>query len=185
MINYDSENEEMSNIDTDWIDEFEKVDKDYESFYTDDINCVNITIIYVNKLNEIDNIKEEKLFMKTKNQISKEEIIGLLKKNNDRGGKKFTIMTMLKYNFNLEPLHVRKFLLNDHDISPYLSVIKYIDDIIWEKTISMFHDLNNLIIIFYENEKYVSNNASDKPKTKRVYMKPLSSHNKTIKNVIK
>ena len=42
-------------FDTDWINEFEKVDKDYTSFYLEDLNYVKITIIYVNNNNELEN----------------------------------------------------------------------------------------------------------------------------------
>ena len=78
--NSDYENEEIADLDTSWINEFEKVDKDYESFYMEKLNYVKITLIYVNKLNEIDKVKEDKIFINNANIISKEEIIEILKK---------------------------------------------------------------------------------------------------------
>ena len=101
---------------------------------------------------------------------------------------------MLKYNLDLEPLEVRKFLLTDDNDNNkndtdnlYLSVIKNITEIKWEKSISMFQDLNNLIIIFYENNKNDDNNKNvinKYKKTKKNYMS-LSNHSKTIKNKLK
>jgi hypothetical protein len=92
---------------------------------------------------------------------------------------------MLKYNFDLEPPEVRTFLMNSNDSdSTYLQVVKNVDEIKWEKTISMFQDLNNLLIIFYENSDFKSEKRKDKSKTKRIYLgstASLSSHNKTIK----
>lgn len=184
-LEYDSEDETSTTLDTTWINEFEKIDKDYESFYIDDLNYVKISIIYVNKMNEISNIKEEKILLKTPNTLSREEIIGILKRNSILENKKFTIMTMLKYNFDLEPPEVRTFLMNSNDRdSTYLQVVKNVDEIKWEKTISMFQDLNNLLIIFYENSDFKSEKRNDKSKTKRIYLgstTSLSSHNKTIK----
>jgi hypothetical protein len=185
---YEENTEEVSDLDTSWINEFEKVDKDYASFYLEDLNYIKITILYINNLNEIENIKEEKMLMSKPNYISREEIIGILKRNSVKKDKKFTIMTMLKYNFDLEPVDVRNFLLNNGDNSTYLSVVKDVDEIALNRTISMFQDLNNLIIIFYENEKIKTEKKSENGKTKRIYFSSsssLSSHNKTLKIKLK
>jgi hypothetical protein len=181
-------------FDSDWISEFEKVDKDYASFYLEDLNYVKVTIIYVNNNNEVEKIKEEKIFLQKSNNISREEIIGILKRNNTKNDKTFTIMTMLKYNLDLEPTDVRNFLLNNTNganESEYLSVVKDVDEIAWNRTISMFQDLNNLFIIFYENEKIKMQQQKSENghgKTKRIYLSSnasLSSHNKTFKKKLK
>ena len=177
-----------NDFDADWINEFEKVDKDYASFYLEDLSYVKVTIIYINNNNELEKIKEEKLLLRKPNNISREEIIGILKRNNVKDNKTFTIMTMLKYNFDLEPTEVRNFLLNN-DCSDYLSVVKDVDEIVWNRTISMFQDLNNLFIIFYENEKIkMQQQKTDATKTKRIYFNAnsyLNSHNKTLKKKLK
>jgi hypothetical protein len=193
-----TENEESINdfenndhdFDADWINEFEKVDKDYASFYLEDLNYIKVTIIYINSNNELEKIKEEKLLLRKPNNISREEIIGILKRNNVKDNKTFTIMTMLKYNFDLEPTEVRNFLLNNNNDYPdYLSVVKDVDEVAWNRTISMFQDLNNLFIIFYENEKIkMQQQKTDITKTKRIYFNAnsyLNSHNKTLKKKLK
>jgi hypothetical protein len=183
-----NDKENNDNFDASWINEFEKVDKDYASFYLEDLNYIKATIIYVNNNNEVEKIKEEKIFIKNANHISRDEIIGILKRNNTKDDKIFTIMTMLKYNFDLEPTEVRNFLLNKEDYS-FLSIVKEVDEIAWNRTISMFHDLNDLFIIFYENEK-IKTEKKDTKKTKRIYLtssssSSLSSHNKTLKIKLK
>ena len=55
----------------------------------------------------------------------------------------------------MEPDDIQKYIsLNNTDISNleknYLSIIKNIDSIPFDKTISMMHDLNDLILVFYE-----------------------------------
>jgi len=210
IINYDSEEDEINErlgrrkkLDISWINEFEKTDKEYEIFYKENLMYVKVTIIYVNKYNEIDKIKEEKIIMRNPNVISKESIIEILKRNSINDNKKYTITTLLKYNIDLDPSDIRSFLLNrdhnyngDEDNEDYLSVVKHIDDIIWNKTISMFQDLNNLFIIFYENTKIMenkngsnnngsnkngSNNESTQRTTKKIYFGSLSSHKKTLR----
>jgi hypothetical protein len=205
IINYDSEEDEINErlgrrkkLDISWINEFEKTDKEYEIFYKENLMYVKVTIIYVNKYNEIDKIKEEKIIMRNPNVISKESIIEILKRNSINDNKKYTITTLLKYNIDLDPSDIRSFLLNrdhnyngDEDDEDYLSVIKHIDDIIWNKTISMFQDLNNLFIIFYENTKIMenkngsNNNGSTQRTTKKIYFGSLSSHKKTLKKPLK
>ena len=186
---YEENIEEVADLDISWINEFEKVDKDYASFYLEDINYIKATILYINNSNEIEKIKEEKIFMKKPNNISREEIIGILKRNNVKDDKTFTIMTMLKYNLDLEPTDVRNFLLNNKNDSDYLSVVKDVDEIVWNRTISMFQDLNNLLIIFYENEKIkTQQKKSENGKTKRIYLSSntsLSTHSKTLKKKLK
>ena len=183
--------EETVDLDTSWINEFEKVDKDYASFYLEDLSYIKVTILYINNSNEIEKIKEEKIIMSKPNCISREEIIGILKRNSINKDKKFTIMTMLKYNLDLEPIDVRNFLLNNGNNgnnSSYLSVIKDVDEIYLSRSISMFQDLNNLIIIFYENEKIEKQKKTENGKTKRIYFTStpsLSSHNKTLKIKLK
>jgi len=190
MENADDEDYETTILDTSWISDFEKIDKDYDTFYLEDLQYVNLTILYINNVNEISKIKEEKFFMKTPNVISREEIIGILKRNNNQNKQTFHMMTILKYNIDLEPLEVRKFLLEKEkdkgkiDASQYLSVIKYVDEIHWNKSITMFHNINNLYIIFYENvDTQKDNKNNTKNKTKRVYMTSasLSHHNKTLR----
>ena len=175
-------------MDTSWINEFEKVDKDYASFYLEDLTYIKVTILYINNSNEIEKIKEEKIIMSKPNCISREEIIGILKRNSVNKDKKFTIMTMLKYNLDLEPVDVRNFLLNNENNSSYLSIVKDVDEIYLNRSISMFQDLNNLIIIFYENEKIEKQKKTENGKTKRIYFTStpsLSSHNKTLKIKLK
>jgi hypothetical protein len=54
----------------------------------------------------------------------------------------------------LEPEDVKNYLKNGDKLE-YLSVIKNIDTIVFDKSINMFHDLNDLIYIFYE--KFLNN----------------------------
>ena len=169
----------MNNLDDEWINEFEKTDKLYKEFYKDDLYYINLRVIYVNRENEIDKIKQESYLLTDKNIISHKEIIEILKKNSTDNEKKYSLLSILRYNIILEPDDVKNFLLNKNN-PQFLSVIKNIHAISFEKSITMFHDLNDLILIFYEKSKdFVKKYTNDN--TRKIYLHS-SLHKNTIKN---
>lgn len=170
---------EYNNLDDEWINEFEKNDKLYEDFYKDDLYFINLRVIYINRDNEIDKIKYESFLLTNKNYISYEDIFGILKKNSTDNERKYSLLSILKYNIILEPDDVKNYLLNKEN-TDYLSVIKNIDAITFEKSISMFHDLNDLIFIFYEKSNEIVKRDPNN-NTKKVYLRSFSNNKKTIK----
>jgi hypothetical protein len=197
----------IENLDNDWIKDFEKTFKLYEDFYKDDIYFTNIHYIYINKHNNIEKISEDRFLFTTPNLISREEILRILKKNTCYNNKQYTILSILKFVVNLEPDEIKDFLRNDiitdntssntFSNDNFLQTIKNIDAINFDKSINMFHDLNDLFFIFYEKTVSNTNNA-----TKKIYLKNSvknndrtndrtidrtidrtnKKHNKTIKN---
>jgi hypothetical protein len=167
-------------LNDDWIQHFEKTDKLYQDFYRDDLCYINLKIIYVNKSSEIEKIKHESFLMSSPNYISREEMIGILKKNTIDNKRKYTLMSILKYVVNLEPDEI-KYFLNNTDNYPFLKVIKNIDAITFEKSINMFQDLNDLILVFFEKnmETKSANNY-----TKKIFLNSLSSKKKTTRKTI-
>jgi hypothetical protein len=167
-------------LNDDWIQHFEKTDKLYQDFYRDDLCYINLKIIYVNKNSEIEKIKHESFLMSSPNYISREEMIGILKKNTIDNKRKYTLMSILKYVVNLEPDEIKYFLSNTNHY-PFLKVIKNIDAITFEKSINMFQDLNDLILVFFEKstETKSANNY-----TKKIFLNSLSSKKKTTRKTI-
>ena len=159
-------------LNDDWINSFEDNDKLYKDFYKDNLYCVNIDFIYVNKNDEIEKIKQESFLMSVHNSITRDELIGLLKRNSIDNDKRYSLLSILKYNITLDAEDIKPFLLS-HDLSSYnqqfLTVNKHIDTIFFEKTINMFQDLNNIYFIFHEKpddlKKRDLNNV-----TKKIYL---------------
>lgn len=172
--------EEIKELDESWIKDFEENDKNYEIFYSDNIYYVKLHCIYIDKLSNIENVKEGKIFLNEPNFLSREEMLGLLKKYSYQNDIKYSVMSILKYNIDIEPLDIKNFLntKNTNDYS-FLTPIKNIDSIPFNKTISMFHDLNNIFIIFYEKDK--THMITREHMTKKVYLS--NSHKKTIKKM--
>jgi hypothetical protein len=170
-------------LDEAWMNEFEKTDKLFQDFYLDDIYYTDIHFIYINTSNDIEKIKEEQFLLKTPNYISREDIIGLLKRNTNLNNKKYSILSILKCNITLKPEEIKEFLKSSNPtdyLENFLKPIKNFDDIIFEKSINMFQDLNDLLFIFYEKSdeeiKRTANNA-----TKKIYLNNKSNHKKTIR----
>jgi hypothetical protein len=161
-------------LDNKWITNFEKEDKLYQDFYIDDNYFVHLHFIYIQKNMEIEKIREETFFMKTPNIISREEIIGLLKKNAFINNQKYSIFSLLKFNIHLKPQDIPFFLQNPTNTSTedFLKPIKNIDAVTFDKTISMFQDLNTLYFIYVENMKMDVN--IKKNLTKKIYLHLLN-----------
>lgn len=190
-MNYENENEnknEENQLDDTWIKEFEKTDKLYQDFYKDDLYYINLQFIYVNRSNEIEKIKQESFLFSSPNHISRDEILGILKNNTNTDNKKYSLLSILRYNITLEPANIKSFLKNQKNVhnscsfsfsSSYLTTIKNIDSISFEKSISMFHDLNDLIFVFYEKSMELKNTNTNNV-TKRIYLNSRI-HKNTIK----
>ena len=164
--------ENIEDLDLSWIHEFEKIDNEYKNYYTEDLQFIRVHSIYINKEESIEKIKEEKIMFKTLGVLQKEELLRIIKNNVCSNGIKYSLLSILKFNINIEPLDV-KFFLKDENIATYnfFTPIKNIDAITFEKTITMFHDLNKLIIVYYQKPNEPNNR--------------LSTSNSVIKNITK
>jgi hypothetical protein len=161
--------------------DYEK-EKLYKDFYKDDIYYTNINIIYINKSNDIEKIKQESFLMTMPNFISREEIMGILKDHSIVNDKRYTLLSILKYNVTLNPEDISYYLKHtDTKQNIYLEVVNNIDSISFEKTISMFHDLTELIILFFEKSIVTKKEMCNI--TKKIYL--TNSHHKTIKKQYK
>ena len=180
-------NLEYNKLDDEWIKNFENTDKLYENFYKDDLYYINLKIFYVNRLNELEKIKIENFLMSQPNYVLREEILHIIKKsiNDCDNNKQYSLLSLLKYNITIDADDIKNFLVNNREDKekPFLTVVKNIDTIKFDKTISMFQDLNDLILIFYEKTKELKKKDLDKC-TKKIYLR-CSSKKKTIKKQYK
>ena len=166
-------------LDEKWIYDFEKTDKLYQDFYKDDLYYVNLKFIYVNRKNEIEKINQESFLMSRPNYISREEIIQILKDSSIDNNKRYSLLSILKYNITLDADDIKKFLLNSNEERNYLNIVRNIDAVSFEKSISMFHDLNDLIIVFYEKSNEIKK-VDPNNITKKIYLRS-NTNKKTIK----
>ena len=150
-------------LDDSWIKEFAESDKLYQDFYKDDNYYTEVHYVYINTDNNIVKIDQETFLFNAKNVISRDDIIGLIKRNSEVDSVRYSIMSILKYNNTLEPESIKQFVYDDPDNTTYnyMTPIKNIDSIKFERTINMFQDLNDLLFIFYEKPAKTSHNKKN------------------------
>jgi len=147
------------------------------------INDIYISFIYINKLNEIEEISRESYKLNEINFLSKDDLTNILKKyisSHSDKIKSYTITSILQYNINIfSEEEVNKYLsnnfyLNDLNELPFLKIIKQLSDIIWHPSLPIFKELNELFIIFYENIEIKFFNK----KTKKIYLKKIKNNSR-------
>ena len=145
---------EEEELDTDWINNFEIEEKDYDGFYKEPISYIKAYYLFVNNTNEIHKIKRENIFLQENNILSKETLISIIKKNQIDKEHKYKLISLLKYNITLEPEHIQQFLSTTNENS-YIKSITTIADINYEPSINIFQDLNSIYLIFHEFKKKI------------------------------
>jgi hypothetical protein len=170
------DNEDIEDLDDSWIRDFESKEDEYNNYYTEDLLFIKIHFMYINNNNEIEKIKEEKFILNNPGFLQKEELLGIIKNNSKINGIKYSLLSIAKFNINLEPIHLNTFLKNKNsDIgNNFLTHIKNLDTIKFEKSITLFHDINELLIIFHNKNNTVGSIGFDKKEP----------HNRTKKNNI-
>ena len=143
------------NIDDSWIEEFKNLEKDYDDFYKDTPNHVNLCIFFVDKNNELDYVKQENIRLDKNSAVTKHTMVGIINKNKQ---KNYSLQSILKYNFTVEPTEINSIITNrTRYTNEFLSDVG-ITDIVIKDTIHIFHDINSIYIFLKENNR-VSNNT--------------------------
>jgi hypothetical protein len=146
----------------------------------ENINEIYISFIYINRLNEIEEVSRENYKLNKINFISKEELTTILKNyisaHSDKI-KSYTITSILQYNVNIssEEEATQFFETNHLNDLPFLKIIKQISDIQWNPSHPIFKELNELFIIFYENIEIKFFH-----KTKKIYLKKQKNNSRKI-----
>jgi len=157
------------NIDMDWINKLDSLEQHEDDvlYKLEDIFFIKCVFLYVSKDNNIEKIKQEKLLLKERGILSKEEMLYMIKNNCILNQMKYSLLSILKVIIHLPPEDLNIFLKNKMDTSSFLESVKHIDTIHLEKSLPMFHDINSIYILFYEKNKNNTNSV-----TKRVLIHP-------------
>jgi hypothetical protein len=170
----------IEDLDTLWIEEFENLDNEYKSYYTEELTFIKVHYIYINIEDTIEKIKEEKIIFKQPGILQKEELLSIIKHNSILNDTKYSLLSILKYNINLEPINLKTFLRNnDANVGDiFLQSIKNIDTIKFDKTISMFQDINDIFILFHQKKCIHTSSSKSNKLTKK---QTIGSNKKTKK----
>jgi hypothetical protein len=168
----------IEDLDFTWLQEFENIDNEYKNYYSEELQFIKIHSIYVDKDNSIEKVKEEKVLLKSPGILQKEELLGIIKHNSFSNEFKYSLLSILKFNINILPENLNTYLRskNENIGSLFLQSIKNIDSIRFEKSISLFHDINEIIIIFYQpnyKEYLINSNHHNNSSTKKIFIKSI------------
>jgi hypothetical protein len=167
-------------------------------------STIEIHYIFVNQDNQLDHYFKEthecilrdntkaQLFETPKSQLSKEELLKIIQTNKIQRNKRYRLSEILEYFIGLEEdewndlLETNSVELNPQNILDYfkkktlLKKINYVDDIFFESSISLFHKVNSLYLIYIEND---SAPQGTKPPIKISVSKSLSGVKQRTKKV--
>ena len=104
--------EEIEDLDDSWCNELEITEKDYSNYYKENVNYIKLNFIYINNENCIEVIKKENISLGKDNLLSKENIVAIIKRNNIINNKRYSLLSILKYNIDIDPMYLKYFLKN-------------------------------------------------------------------------
>jgi len=168
-------------LDTHWLDKFKAAEIEYNEFYKEPVTSINIYLMYVNKENELEHIHSDKCLLNENGLLKREIIISFIKRYQLLFSIHYKLLSLLKYNIDLEPTEIKEFTLEEITLSNkrFIHSEKYLEDIHFKDSINMFQDLNALFFLFYEEKQSMHNTRrvkiSQGHKTKR--------NNQNIKNL--
>ena len=160
--------EELLDLDTTIIDEFEKDDELYNDFYKDKIEQINLFILYVDNNNDLFHIKKDTATLNN-GKLEKDDLKNLIRQYINYQSKKYRLISLLKWNITIEPEEISDYLRNEKEFN-FIQSIRNINSIEFEDSINLFHNLNSLYLVFHERWKLLEN------KTKKVYINKKSQN---------
>ena len=174
-IDFDS-SLKQEKLDNSWIEEFENEEYIYKDFYKEEVQEINVILFYIDNNNSITSGKKV-LIPLNKGILEKKILIKILNENMNYNNKKYRPISLLKWNMDLEPDLLIKYLkdeLDDVD-SDFINIESEIKDIEFKETINILQDINSLYILFHESWKSYNN------RSKKIYIKSnkLKRNNKT------
>lgn len=140
-------NNDLDNLDNDWIGQYELSELEYSSFYKEKIENIKLNYIYVDDKNNISFVHQENIFIENR-KLDKEKIIDIIKTQKNKNNIQYKLISILKYNIILEPEDIKKYINDDTYNDDFLSKVDILQDIYFKDTINLFHDLNCLYFIF-------------------------------------
>ena len=162
-------------LDSEWIKDYESKEQPYKDFYKEKAKTIEIYYFYLNQSNELEKIKQHHYILQEDNKLSKQQLINEIKSNIIDNKIKYSLLSVLKHNINLDPTDLKSYLQSkdSNEYDNFLSLVSNLNDVYFEDTISFLQPLNSLFIIFNETSEKRRKNM-----TKKIY---LSHHNRKTK----
>ena len=186
--NNENKNDDTETIDESWVNQFKEEEEAYDDFYKEKVDNITLFFLYVNKEKELESIsKEPYLLEEEEGLITKDQLVTLIKKrqenqekqfNDNNNTKKYKLISLYRYNPCLDSEDVNSFIERNDDENEnknnnknnnnnFFFPERYLNDIVFNDTITIFQDLNSLFFIYYEKEVRTENNNNNNNNTTR------------------
>jgi len=174
-------------LDNSWITKFKEEEEKYNDFYKEKPTSVKLYFMYTNRENFIEFIKTETILLNNEAKIEKNYLISIIKKNQICHNIKYKLLSLLKFNINIEPLEVLNINTSQNN---YLTIERYLHDIHFEDTVCIFQDINSLFFIFYEpnsqrQNMQMHNSQMQNSQRQNSQMQNSQMHNSQMHNTTK
>lgn len=185
------EENELNNLNIDWIDDYEEEEKQYADFYEEPVTNIKLHFVYINKNNTIEKIRVENTSVDDDQMVKKERLLYLIKNNMNHDNIQYKLLSLLVYNLDVPSNNLKKYLEEPPESEEnykYLYSLKILEDIKIKETITLFHDINGIYFIFYEKSKNNNNNSNSNSNsnshnsTKKIRMHKSKSKSRTRSN---
>jgi hypothetical protein len=133
-------------IEESWIKNFKHQDKQKD----DDVINLNLFYLYVNRYNHLIDVKEGPTYILQSKIFDKSELIHNIKTNSFHNNQKYKLLSMLKYNIDIDINNLDEFINKDQS-GKFMSPLSNLENVNFSKSIKMFNDLNSIFLIFHEN----------------------------------
>jgi len=155
---------EDEKIDTSWIANFKSEEESYNHFYKEPLPSIMLYVLYVNTHKELIHVDIHRCLLAENGWLKRDRIIALIKQYQMRESVKYKLNSILRYNIDLNPDEITAYASNagtsnagtsnagTDDTNRFLTAEKYLDDIHFNDSITMFHDLNALYFLFSEEK---------------------------------
>ena len=161
-------------------DVFENFDKVLENnrFFVmnDQIKEINTFLFYCEN-DEILNYKKYEVSVNS-NKLTKKELLTIILNNNKYYNKKYDLIGIYKYCFDLEPEKLKSFC-DDPLSTNFMTSYSKVQDIEFSPSIESFQHNNSIVLIFNKQKQTKSKKSSQESQDN----KPSSGKNKTQKHV--
>ena len=144
-------------IEESWLKNFKHQDKKKHCSIFD----IKLFFLYVNSDKELEYLKEGSTYILQSNIFDKKDIIQNIKENQYIHRKKYKLISLLKFNIDIDIENLEDFISDTHDKN-YMEALNNLDDVIFNNNCAIFNDQNNLFFVFIEDEG--NNNTTKKIK---------------------
>ena len=138
-------------LDVSWIELYKELEKNFDDFYKEKSENIEMFFLYVNHNDELETVNTTNYILDVNSRIPKDQLINIIRENREKNGKKYRLMTLLKYNVTVEPEDVIHMLgVNNDEGSTFITSEGYNRDIHFSDTVCILQNLNSLYFIFRE-----------------------------------